>query len=124
MSKAGWEKSFRGAWDAFIRDRCRCVYCGFEGTTFESWLTLVPDHLVPVHVGGKQCTQNLVVACARCNSFKKAYDPSHGTLKSAQSEEEREQLIADARDKIKSSRTRLEAEQDFQEMKSEIAARK
>ncbi len=43
---------FLGAWDAFIRDRCKCVYCGYEGTTFETWLALVSDHLIPVKAGG------------------------------------------------------------------------
>ncbi len=29
------------------RDGFRCQYCGFDGTTFQAWLLLSVDHLLP-----------------------------------------------------------------------------
>lgn len=47
-------------------DKC-CVYCG-------SLLKLSIDHLIPQKKGGKDCGENLVLACRRCNSSKSDTD--------------------------------------------------
>jgi len=44
------------------RDKC-CVYCG-------SKTHLTYDHIVPVSLGGTTTYDNLVIACANCNSAK------------------------------------------------------
>jgi len=44
-----------------------CVYCGFDGRTFDSWMQLSIDHIRPKSMGGKDDPSNLVVACRACN---------------------------------------------------------
>jgi hypothetical protein len=96
-----------------------------DGTTsFSAWLTLVPDHLIPVRFGGESCTENLVAACARCNNFKGDCDPSGGTRKKPQDEAERLRFVDDAWKVISARQTRREAELDFNTMKKQIAERK
>ena len=46
------------------RDGFRCQYCSKQGPP----LTL--DHILPKNKGGKDTWENLVVACARCNTRK------------------------------------------------------
>lgn len=50
----------------FARDGFRCRYCGKTSEHVE----LVIDHLMPVAKGGKDEVENLVTACAPCNSGK------------------------------------------------------
>jgi 5-methylcytosine-specific restriction endonuclease McrA len=45
---AGWPD-----WKVYVRDRCRCVYCGYDGTGFAAWGHLQIDHLIPQGRGGK-----------------------------------------------------------------------
>jgi 5-methylcytosine-specific restriction endonuclease McrA len=46
-----------------------CVYCGFDGRPFDSWMQLSIDHILPKSMGGKDDPSNLVVACRACNSI-------------------------------------------------------
>lgn len=52
-----------------VYDKCHnaCVYCGARQR-----LTL--DHFIPLAKGGHHATYNLVIACSRCNSSKRASD--------------------------------------------------
>jgi hypothetical protein len=63
--------------------RC-CAYCGTDLTaTYEAWLTLVVDHVVPVavckssQIREEWCWDysNMVLACAACNGFCNRYRP-------------------------------------------------
>ena len=45
----------------------RCAYCGAE-------TKLTMDHVVPVTMGGKTCIDNIIPACASCNSSKSNND--------------------------------------------------
>lgn len=49
--------------NVLIRDDTKCAYCGSR-----SKMTI--DHVVPVSKGGKQCWENVVAACERCNNKK------------------------------------------------------
>ena len=49
--------------EIFKRDGFMCVYCG--GTE-----DLCIDHKIPAIFGGKDCLENLVLACKSCNSVK------------------------------------------------------
>jgi 5-methylcytosine-specific restriction endonuclease McrA len=49
-----------------IRDKFKCRYCGFKGTS--SVLTL--DHVVPRSRGGKFTWENIVTSCWDCNNVK------------------------------------------------------
>ena len=55
--------------DILKRDNYICVYCGFDGRSFDNWLQMSIDHLVPVSAGGNDDSNNLVAACKACNSF-------------------------------------------------------
>lgn len=52
------------------RDGHACVYCG--GTAASTGAHLHLDHLTPKSLGGADVPQNLVAACRRCNSARKA----------------------------------------------------
>lgn len=53
------------------RDNHACRYCG--GTAPDVKLTV--DHVVPVALGGEDVPENLVTACAGCNSGKTSVAP-------------------------------------------------
>ena len=50
--------------NVLVRDRHRCVYCGFQGKN----LTL--DHVRPLSKGGKTDFDNCVACCKPCNTKK------------------------------------------------------
>ncbi len=54
--------------NVFLRDKFRCQYCS-------SGDTLTFDHLVPRSRGGVTCWENVVAACAPCNSRKGGRTP-------------------------------------------------
>ena len=53
-----------------VRDGGACVYCGATAETSGAHLHL--DHLTPRSEGGEDVATNLVLACRRCNSARKA----------------------------------------------------
>jgi hypothetical protein len=94
----GWEKFVK----VFVRDRCKCVYCGLQGTTYSAWRQLVVDHFIPKAADGEDGDKNYVVSCYRCNQFKGGYDPGGGCYTCLPTgEEERSALIEKAKAKIK-----------------------
>lgn len=60
----------------FARDKNRCQYCGKRYPTSELSL----DHVIPRSSGGKSTWQNLVCACAGCNSKKGGRTPKQAGL--------------------------------------------
>lgn len=56
--------------EIYERDGFRCVYCGFDGSTFEGWRFLTLDHFKPLSKGGTYERDNLVTACVACNNQK------------------------------------------------------
>ena len=58
--------------DIYGRDGFRCLYCDFDGTTFEGWRYLTIDHINPT--GPRDDASNLATCCRHCNSCK-ANDP-------------------------------------------------
>jgi 5-methylcytosine-specific restriction endonuclease McrA len=53
------------------RDHYRCQYCGLDGSTsFESYLVMTVDFVIPRARGGKKEPRNLVTACRPCNLIK------------------------------------------------------
>lgn len=57
----------------FARDHFCCVYCGFDGSTFERWRYLAVDHFIPQSRGGSNDETNLKTACIDCNSMKASF---------------------------------------------------
>jgi hypothetical protein len=60
---ARWERL-----DIYERDGFRCRYCGFDGSSFESWPFLTVDHINPR--GPRADPANLATCCHRCNDWK------------------------------------------------------
>ena len=58
--------------EVFQRDRFRCVYCDFDGSTFSGWVFLQVDHFKPKSLGGSDELENLKTACIGCNFMKGA----------------------------------------------------
>lgn len=56
--------------EVFERDGFKCVYCGFDGSSFRTWAFLQVDHFKPVSAGGTDDISNLVTSCSICNHMK------------------------------------------------------
>jgi len=54
---------------AYEKYHYTCVYCGFDGRPFDSWMQLSIDHIRPISSGGTDALKNLVVCCRMCNSM-------------------------------------------------------
>ncbi|MGC8793447.1 MAG: HNH endonuclease [Bryobacteraceae bacterium] len=53
------------------RDHYRCQYCGLDGSaSFENYLVMTVDFVIPRAKGGKKEPRNLVTACRPCNLLK------------------------------------------------------
>lgn len=53
------------------RDHYRCQYCGLDGAaSFENYLVMSVDFVVPRARGGRKQASNLVAACRPCNLLK------------------------------------------------------
>lgn len=110
-------------WDIYIRDRCRCVYCGLDGMAdMRVWGQLQIDHVVPRAVAPEleRVDENRVVACTRCNVLKGSFDP-----RQALEGDERgpDVLISAARRHITRQRLLEHEATDFELMKTEILER-
>lgn len=57
--------------DEATYQRCHftCVYCGFDGRTFDAWMQLTIDHVLPRSCDGPDEPDNRVAACGSCNSI-------------------------------------------------------
>jgi 5-methylcytosine-specific restriction endonuclease McrA len=80
-------------WNVYVRDGCKCVYCGFDGTKLLSWFQLEIDHLIPVRSQGADWPENKVVTCVMCNKLKHGYDPGNGRIQSPSDPMNRQELI-------------------------------
>jgi len=60
--------------EIFKRDGFRCVYCGFDGSTFEGWAFLQIDHFKPRSRGGTDAPENLATACIIYNQMKGGFE--------------------------------------------------
>ncbi|MFP2926595.1 HNH endonuclease [Pyxidicoccus sp. 3LG] len=52
--------------NVYLRDNCRCQYCGIKVSRHEATY----DHVLPRAQGGKTCWENVVIACVPCNQKK------------------------------------------------------
>ena len=55
--------------EILLRDRFTCAYCGFRGDSFEKWMLLSIDHIIPRYIKEDNSDKNLTVACLSCNSI-------------------------------------------------------
>jgi len=64
-----YHDSLRGyAYEILKRDRFTCRYCGLDGKrSFDSWLTLSWDHLLPKNHPERDNPDYIVAACNFCN---------------------------------------------------------
>jgi 5-methylcytosine-specific restriction endonuclease McrA len=59
----------------YMRDKCRCVYCGVQvvpGAPITQSNAATLEHIVPVTDGGSNSYTNLVTCCAYCNDSRGA----------------------------------------------------
>jgi len=56
--------------DVFEKDGFRCVYCGFDGSSFDTWAFLQVDHFKPKSRSGTDDISNLFTSCWICNHIK------------------------------------------------------
>jgi HNH endonuclease len=82
-------------WDAYVRDRYICQYCGLDARALGRHDLHCPDHLVPRNAGGPDDLDNLVVSCAGCNILKGKCDLRNDELGLP-----RDELIRRARKRI------------------------
>ena len=66
----GYEDSLRGyGHEAHVKDNFTCQYCGYDGHSFQHWLQLAIDHILPLGQGGKDEENNKITVCQACNSI-------------------------------------------------------
>lgn len=67
--------SLRGyAYQIHKRDNFTCRYCGVIGTeSFDTWLTLTVDHLLPKGHPNREHPDYMVTACHFCNTADNRY---------------------------------------------------
>ncbi len=67
--------SLRGyAFETMKRDGFKCRYCGLDGTvSFENWLQLSEDHLLPKGHPERTNRKFIVCACNFCNTADNRY---------------------------------------------------
>ncbi len=72
---AGFTDSLRGyAFPIHQRDGFKCRYCGADGThSFDVWLTLSWDHLLPKGHPNRNNPDFIVTACNFCNTADNRY---------------------------------------------------
>jgi 5-methylcytosine-specific restriction endonuclease McrA len=82
--------------EVFRRDHFTCLYCGFDGRSFDGWMQLSLEHILPRSSGGGHEIDNLAVACRSCNCItnRMKFDK----------DARREEIIKAKRAKILSSR--------------------
>lgn len=70
-----YSDSLRGyAHEILKRDRFKCRYCGLDGTkSFDNWLTLSWDHLLPKGHPDRNNPDFIVAACNFCNTADNLY---------------------------------------------------
>jgi len=116
MPKSEWPD-----WQVYLRDRCRCVYCGFDGKhNLSAFCHLEIDHLIPDKTAPYYNNhENKVVACRSCNDLKGTYNPQEGGNKSSD-ENNRALMIKRARGIILKNQVKRELLDDFLLMLYEI----
>lgn len=60
----------------FERDNYQCLYCG---SNFD-YHRLTREHVVPRALGGRDCWENVVAACRRCNQHKGSRRPEEAGM--------------------------------------------
>jgi 5-methylcytosine-specific restriction endonuclease McrA len=56
------------------RDNFKCRYCGVDGSkSFETWITLSCDHLLPNGHPNRENPDYIVTACGFCNTADNRY---------------------------------------------------
>jgi hypothetical protein len=99
-------------WGVYLRDQCRCQYCGFNGAeSLRAWWNLEVDHLYPrspknpsdrINPALVENELNRVIACRTCNHLKGNFVPDWcDRIPDDINNEWRSKMIQSARDEIK-----------------------
>jgi hypothetical protein len=107
-SLKNWPLSDLTIW---LRDDCRCVYCGRDMLQDRdvTYCLYSYDHVLPVkkYPSLESASWNRVLACRGCNAWKSSFDPSDAGL--GATEEFRDRLIERARLYVQEQRRPAEA---------------
>lgn len=88
--------------NAFNESGGRCVYCCRDlKADFDAFMMAEEDHLIPQGYPGADNPKNIVIACRVCNALKGRFPKNKSFV-----EEEKSQLIADARKHIMEMRAK------------------
>lgn len=70
-----FDDALRGyAFEVLKRDKFRCCYCGTDGmASFDAWLSLSWDHLLPKGHSNRDNPEYIVAACNFCNTADNWY---------------------------------------------------
>ena len=60
----------------FARDGFLCMYCGLSFRRCE----LSRDHVIPTSIGGRDCWENCVTSCKKCNHHKNDRTPEQANM--------------------------------------------
>ncbi len=111
----------------YVRGKCVCVYCGFDGTSgVLAWHQLVIDHVIPLRCKPSERRKsplnvevNKVVACLKCNDVKRAWDKKYDdALPVSPSRERVARARQGATEHIRKYYANIDA--DFEPMRNEI----
>ena len=81
-------------WDRVLeRDNFTCVYCDFDGRSFDRWRQLTCDHVIRQCQNGVDDIDNLVVACANCNNLTSTFDVDPTLSRTAQVQQKRQFIL-------------------------------
>lgn len=80
----------------FRKNKFICKYCGFDGGSFENWVQMSLDHILPICCGGDDAEENLTPCCRWCNSVT-------SRMKFAK-DQSREDIIRLKREKVQNTR--------------------
>ena len=72
---SSFDDSLRGySSEIHKRDNYICRYCGADGkTSFDTWLMLTSDHLLPIGHKDRENPDFIVTACSFCNTADNRY---------------------------------------------------
>jgi hypothetical protein len=99
----------RGDFDIFVGHRCKCQYCGFDGSrSAEDWVQLQIDHLIPQAIAGPDANDSLnkITSCYYCNWIKKDFDPAYGKFTKINNQSIQQKLVKIASEEIQKRKDR------------------
>jgi len=97
-----WDPLTWIVWLRWVKEGQKCSYCDLDGKNWDNWRQMETEHIIP---SKSYHPLNLTVACSRCNSVKRNWNPvtsNYGynptDLSEPKNEDERQKLIIKVRE--------------------------